>query len=719
MREIIKSLIDISILYFQNLIKVIPIQGNNIFPQNWYSPCLNVQVPLKDQTLGVPNSDLHLYITYIDNPYSSVLSSASFCAVDPILKRPTFGRIQYNIGILISQISSNEKFENRVETTIHEMLHVLGFSQFSMPYWIDPSTKSFYGQTFRDKILTQRTIRNLTTDILYSQNVLQTTRKYYDCENLEGMQLENQGGQGSVGSHWERTILLNEIMTAESIPTQAPLSIFTIALLKDTGFYQDVNENFSSKIKWGKGRGCDFFQSACKSQTVQYQEFVESQQPKGCSYENDGYGTGVNTLTTDGCYFMISYSNKICNSAENNNLSSNKYMNERLETFGADSRCLNSTLSFSNYIFNDSNRCHQIKCAEDLSSIAIFLNQINKQITCTKENALLNIQTDQGIYIGTITCPQNFKQFCNYEPVCKNACNKKGICIKGQCMCLQGYANEDCSIQCPKYSENGLCVDFCTYASTQTQQCIQCNILGCLQCQSEITCTQCAQNYRLVGNTCTLCIYPCLTCLTSNSTQCLSCQNTLQVLYNYSCLNDCPVGTYLDLQTRVCNRCVLEGCLECSSFSTCTKCDAYNNYILETGKCIRSSCDTPCITCLSTNKSSCNSCMNGMYLFFGSCYVSCPLETYPVLSTKTCKWCQYGCLKCTNDNTCYLCDSRNGYQLFGSICVTAYVCYSPCRTCKSFQPDFCLSCQTGYYLYENKCYTYCPNNGSKPTSGIC
>jgi len=36
------------------------------------------------------------------------------------------------------------------------------------------------------------------------------------------------------------------------------LSVFTVAVLKDTGFWWDVNENLASEFFWGKGKGCNF-----------------------------------------------------------------------------------------------------------------------------------------------------------------------------------------------------------------------------------------------------------------------------------------------------------------------------------------------------------------------------------------------------------------------------------------------------------------------------
>jgi hypothetical protein len=55
------------------------------------------------------------------------------------------------------------------------------------------------------------------------------------------MLLENQGSAGSLGSHWERTILNNEIMNAIASNTDAYFSYFTFALLKDTNWYALVD----------------------------------------------------------------------------------------------------------------------------------------------------------------------------------------------------------------------------------------------------------------------------------------------------------------------------------------------------------------------------------------------------------------------------------------------------------------------------------------------
>ncbi|EGR30810.1 leishmanolysin family protein, putative [Ichthyophthirius multifiliis] len=503
----IKSLIETSIQYFQNLIKVTPSLSNNIFPNNWPLNCLNITVPQLDYTIGIPNSDLHIYITYIDSNLSNsaqVLASATFCSIDPIYRRPNFGVIQYNIAIMKQQSMTNKIFKDRLEVTIHEILHILGFSQYGMGYWVDPQTNNFY---LNSSIITKNiTLNNITNPVLISSNVLQTAQKYYNCSQIQGMKLENQGSRGTYGSHWERSVLFNEVMVAETLPTQSFISIFTSALLRDTGFYQEINDNFVyDKMRWGNQKGCDFFNNTCRSSVQIFPEFINDNRTRGCTFENDGYGVRQITFTMDGCTSIGSPTNSICFLEENN---SNTSTNSRFETFGPQSRCLQSNLRTLNFNFTDISRCHQIQCANDASYIKIRINQINKEVVCNQENEVIVLDNVLDNIRGNITCPSNFEQFCNYYPICKNYCSSRGICVNGFCICNRGYANDDCSIKCPLFSENGIyqCVQECpieTFADLNTRVCGWCQV-GCLKCQSESFCIECdfQFGYRLVQNKC-------------------------------------------------------------------------------------------------------------------------------------------------------------------------------------------------------------------------
>ena len=68
--------------------------------------------------------------------------------------------------------------------------------------------------------------------------------------------LENDGGTGTAGSHWERTILGQEIMTGQE-QWEAVFSKITFALLKDSGWYQ-IDYEDADRLDFGSGKGCAF-----------------------------------------------------------------------------------------------------------------------------------------------------------------------------------------------------------------------------------------------------------------------------------------------------------------------------------------------------------------------------------------------------------------------------------------------------------------------------
>ena len=50
--------------------------------------------------------------------------------------------------------------------------------------------------------------------------------------------MEEFGGEGTVGSHWEAKILLGDYMNGYTYTFEQVISEFTLALLEDYGFYK-------------------------------------------------------------------------------------------------------------------------------------------------------------------------------------------------------------------------------------------------------------------------------------------------------------------------------------------------------------------------------------------------------------------------------------------------------------------------------------------------
>ncbi|EGR33995.1 leishmanolysin family protein, putative [Ichthyophthirius multifiliis] len=740
-KDYLISIMDLSKLFFQKLLKVYPFIGNNIFPKTQQKLCQDVEIPQQDKTVGIADSDLHLYVIYV-NQKNGWHADANFCAyANKGIPRPTFGRICFNLNYI--KFEDNPKtFNNNLDITIHEILHIIGFSGNAIKYWIDPKTNKPYNKRQLKKIQITKTYRNIKTTLLATRNVVKVTRKYFNCPSAEGMQIENQGASGSIGSHWERTIISNEMMTGSVITVNRVFSIFTIAALKDTGFYPEVNENMSDDIFWGKGKGCDFLEKACQSQT-EYPEFAKITNNLQCSFEHEGYGYAKSDLYLDGCAIIQPSSNQLCtnpNSIIDKDLKSQE--SDKLSNYSTYSKCFQSSASkLSSIINNDSNlRCHQFKCSSDASQITIMFPEIQHEVLCRIEEQGQKKDIDEsGIKAkGQITCPQDFKRFCNYTPICPNFCSQKGFCVKGQCFCQAGYGGTDCSIKCSGAVHNQTCIEnsqcpsglFLNPDNTcksdcpqgffgRAGQCQPCNS-NCSRCTgpSANQCTQCQfltllqQNYCLykcnekygfslnqASGKCEseisrICQGNCQYCHKKNSPLCYTCKTGFFFYQgDKSCLSKCPLGFIEQQKTQECQE-LSVGCLQQIDFNTCILCDSAKGYILDTEKkCTL--CKQNCISCNPNDATECLVC-EGIKLknYDGSCVDACFNNTFYSDNSEKCEKCTENCLYC-NQRECNQCQEGYYVDFQTKACTQCSSKFTNCLACNDSQ---CQKCNHGYQL---------------------
>ena len=109
-----------------------------------------------------------------------------------------------------------------------------------------------------------------------SSKVIQVAKKYFNCSNIEGVELENYSGEGTAGSHWEARILLGEYMNGVIYPEEQVISEFTLALLEDTGYYK-ANYYTGGLMRYGKGKGCDFIYNKCVDSNHQVNPLFENE----------------------------------------------------------------------------------------------------------------------------------------------------------------------------------------------------------------------------------------------------------------------------------------------------------------------------------------------------------------------------------------------------------------------------------------------------------
>lgn len=164
----------------------------------------------------------------------SAVAGAGACLIDED-NRPLAGVLYINNEAIEEETKNWELYTKNV--LLHEITHVLGFSSYFFPKL---EMQTYDGSSY----------------FINSPKVLEKAREYFNCSELKGVPLEDQGGKGSAGSHWEARYMYGDYMNAEALP-EVVISDISLALLEDTGFYK-VNYFSGGLFKFGKNKGCKF-----------------------------------------------------------------------------------------------------------------------------------------------------------------------------------------------------------------------------------------------------------------------------------------------------------------------------------------------------------------------------------------------------------------------------------------------------------------------------
>ena len=196
-------------------------------------------------TLGI---DLVIFCKISDKD-SSNLASAKAILIDD-LNRPFGGLVYINKNVVYSRKKSQEYLE---AILIHEFTHVLGFS-------------NYFFTEFYHNVFYQLDAYGVNRTYINSSKVLEVAKKYFNCSNIKGVPLEEYGGAGTVGSHWEARVLLGDYMNGYAHTEEQVISEFTLALLEDTGYYK-AKYYTGGLMRYGKNKGCSFVTDSCVNKT--------------------------------------------------------------------------------------------------------------------------------------------------------------------------------------------------------------------------------------------------------------------------------------------------------------------------------------------------------------------------------------------------------------------------------------------------------------------
>ena len=176
----------------------------------------------------------------------NTLASAVSYYMEEWSGQPIVGLVNINKDLNYSIEHSQEYFESII---LHEITHILGFDIYYFMYYFD-------------NILIKKDKYGINRYYINSKNVINVAKKYFNCNDVIGVELENYGDAGTAGSHWEARILLGDYMNGVIYTEEQVISEFTLALLEDTGYYK-ANYYTGGLMRFGKNKGCEFLTEKC------------------------------------------------------------------------------------------------------------------------------------------------------------------------------------------------------------------------------------------------------------------------------------------------------------------------------------------------------------------------------------------------------------------------------------------------------------------------
>jgi len=392
--------------FFQSRLLTRRLASNIDTPQS----CLDFEIPVS--SVNAETTDLLIVVGM--RPVVGILGYAAPCGFEQLFGRPVLGILNINPIYL-------NNLESVLITAIHEFVHVLGFSSSVYGNFVDSEGK----RLGLDKILktetkqftdSQGVATSKVVNKLVTPTLVDTVRSHFGCSSADGAELEDYGGSGSAGSHFEATVFMNEIMTSSNafeLFTKSPIiSQFTRAILIDSGWYR-IDEQFP-QLQYGRDTGCSILNERCENWRL------EDQGLDGyfCNHTFDEAGRTVSQCTFDmgsiGFCGIVDYHqnlgyNEHLSNSSHGGLSSYDFcpLVARFSN-GACAQghaCFNSNLKSKQQQDNKRDaKCYQYRCDGSRLSVVVAGNTI---IECPSDGSFQRVT--QGLPAGIegyVECPK-------------------------------------------------------------------------------------------------------------------------------------------------------------------------------------------------------------------------------------------------------------------------------------------------------------------------
>ena len=212
-----------------------------------------VRVPDSYLRNGVPDADIIVFLTartigaFGDS--ADTIAFSGHCETDQ-WGRPTAAHFNWAPEHLDTPRGKFE-LDYLISVAMHELTHALVFSPSLFEGFHSQPATAFLPTPYGGSA------RALTTP-----RVVRAARRHFGCDSLQGAMLEDGGGAGTGGSHWEMRIFRDEYMTGSANVGPRFVSELTLAAFSDSGWYQ-VDSAMADPLSWGSGAGCEFATGPC------------------------------------------------------------------------------------------------------------------------------------------------------------------------------------------------------------------------------------------------------------------------------------------------------------------------------------------------------------------------------------------------------------------------------------------------------------------------
>jgi len=318
---------------------------------------------------------------------------------------------------------------------LHEALHGLGFSQNFFNSYRDENGN------LRSGHVKKVTLSGTTRTVLDLPPLTARLRKFYGCSSLQGAFMENNGGSGTVTSHWERRFFPFDLLSSGAIHGRK-LTEFTLAFMEGTGWY-DPDYSLAEPFFYGQGAGCGFIESTCASLAADVGDYQEHCLGTGRGCTNIGRGGGFckTDTCTDGCRFVTPQVEYDCENPAG--VYYTAFAAKQSYGREAGSKCFSGNLTTSTKAVAKTTYCFKYNCVESGANTKLEVSFGTTTLTCDKKGPL----TVSG-YKGAIDCPDPL-EFCSTigKKYCPRGCSGRGKCKDNKCVCNPGFKGIDCAFR--------------------------------------------------------------------------------------------------------------------------------------------------------------------------------------------------------------------------------------------------------------------------------